>query len=154
MRCGHHTAQTFSRAHSDTTSTPSKAKPWLALSPVPSLPGTDDFGRTRTHSLPYPAAAVPLSAPPTASSPIQQAQVGGVPPPRAAYGLLSSARDAVLGLPDAARLVARVCAELERTGVATPFVFSALDVRRAAVAPLVHAFLATCADGARGGKVG
>ncbi|KAJ7106744.1 hypothetical protein C8R44DRAFT_886007 [Mycena epipterygia] len=54
--------------------------------------------------------------------------------------LLSPARDAVLGLPDAARLVARVCAELERTVIATPFVFSALalDVRRPAVARLVR----------------
>ncbi|KAJ6559467.1 hypothetical protein DFH09DRAFT_1083631 [Mycena vulgaris] len=55
----------------------------------------------------------------------------------------------------------RTCPELERTGVAPPFVFSALalDVRRAAVVRLVHAFLATCADGrrrrgARGGAVG
>ncbi|KAJ7081931.1 hypothetical protein C8R44DRAFT_992255 [Mycena epipterygia] len=62
--------------------------------------------------------------------------------------LLSPARDAVLGLPDAARLVARVCAELERMGVATPFVFFALalDVRCPAVARLVRAFLATCQD--------
>ncbi|KAJ6492346.1 hypothetical protein DFH09DRAFT_1338352 [Mycena vulgaris] len=54
----------------------------------------------------------------------------------------------MLGRPDAARLVARACAELERTGVATPFFFSALalDVRRAAVVRLVQAFLATCAE--------
>jgi hypothetical protein len=54
----------------------------------------------------------------------------------------------VLGLADAARLVGTVCAELERTGVATPFVFSALalDVRRAGVIRLVNAFLATCLD--------
>ncbi|KAJ7873772.1 hypothetical protein B0H13DRAFT_2669184 [Mycena leptocephala] len=51
---------------------------------------------------------------------------GGPIQPRAAYGLLSPARDAVLGLADAARLVGTVCAELERTGVTTPFVFSAL----------------------------
>ncbi|KAJ6454326.1 hypothetical protein C8R45DRAFT_944583 [Mycena sanguinolenta] len=37
---------------------------------------------------------------------------------RAAYGLLSPARDTVLGLPDVARLVAVLCAELERTGIA------------------------------------
>ncbi|KAJ7128461.1 hypothetical protein C8R44DRAFT_873180 [Mycena epipterygia] len=49
-----------------------------------------------------------------------------VPFAASAYGLLSPARDAVLWLPDAAHLVARVCAELERTGIATPFVFSAL----------------------------
>jgi hypothetical protein len=73
---------------------------------------------------------------------------GGPIQPRAAYGLLSPARDAVLGLADAARLVGTVCAELERTGVATPFVFSvlALDVRRAGVIRLVNAFLATCRD--------
>ncbi|KAJ6559382.1 hypothetical protein DFH09DRAFT_1316692 [Mycena vulgaris] len=47
-------------------------------------------------------------------------------------------------------LAARACPELERTGVATPLVFSALalDMRRAAVTRVVHAFLATCADGA------
>ncbi|KAJ6447826.1 hypothetical protein C8R45DRAFT_1047308, partial [Mycena sanguinolenta] len=52
---------------------------------------------------------------------------------RASYGLLSPARDTVLGLPDVARLVAVLCAELERTSISTPFVFSslALDVRRA-----------------------
>ncbi|KAJ7612952.1 hypothetical protein DFH06DRAFT_1109345 [Mycena polygramma] len=68
--------------------------------------------------------------------------------PRAAYGLLSPARDAVLGLGDAARLVGTLCAALERTGVATPFVFSALalDVRRAGVVRLVNAFLPTCRD--------
>ncbi|KAJ7840132.1 hypothetical protein B0H13DRAFT_2366402 [Mycena leptocephala] len=73
---------------------------------------------------------------------------GGPIQPRAAYGLLSPAGDAVLGLADAARLVGTVCAELERTGVATPFVFSALalDVRRAGVVRLVNAFLATCLD--------
>ncbi|KAJ7271461.1 hypothetical protein C8J57DRAFT_1449901 [Mycena rebaudengoi] len=63
-----------------------------------------------------------------------------------AYGLLSPARDAVLGLADVVRLTARVCEEMEREGVATPFVFSALalDVRRAGVARLVKAFLGTC----------
>ncbi|KAJ7907051.1 hypothetical protein B0H13DRAFT_2332785 [Mycena leptocephala] len=72
---------------------------------------------------------------------------GGPIQPRAAYGLLSPAHDAVLGLADAARTV---CADLERTGVATPFVFSALalDVRRAGVVRLVNAFLATCLDSA------
>ncbi|KAJ6524104.1 hypothetical protein DFH09DRAFT_1372258 [Mycena vulgaris] len=133
---------------------------------------TDEFGRTRSHSLPYPAAAaadpsaysaggflpttfpfaVPFTALSSTSSPTQTGLGGvqGAPPPRTAYGLLSLARDAVLGLPDAARLVGRVCAQLERTGVATPFVFSALalDVRRAAVARLEHEFLAICADGA------
>ncbi|KAJ7016606.1 hypothetical protein C8F04DRAFT_1019007 [Mycena alexandri] len=75
--------------------------------------------------------------------------LGPPPAPRPAYGLLSPARDAVLGLPDVARLVARVCAELERTGVATPFVFSALalDVRRGGVVRLVNAFLASCREG-------
>ncbi|KAJ6474375.1 hypothetical protein C8R45DRAFT_1217420 [Mycena sanguinolenta] len=65
---------------------------------------------------------------------------------RPAYGLLSSARDTVLGLPDVARLVAVLCAELERTGVSTPFVFSslALDVRRTGVSRLIRAFLVTC----------
>ncbi|KAJ6493477.1 hypothetical protein DFH09DRAFT_1338009 [Mycena vulgaris] len=44
----------FSRAPGRTASTPSKhkAQPPLALSPVPSLPRTDEFGRTRTSSLP------------------------------------------------------------------------------------------------------
>ncbi|KAF8217948.1 hypothetical protein K438DRAFT_2006908 [Mycena galopus ATCC 62051] len=74
---------------------------------------------------------------------------GAPAPPRPAYGLLSPARDAVLGLPDLARLVAVLCAELERTGMSTPFIFSslALDVRRSGVVRLVNAFLATCTDG-------
>ncbi|KAJ7873778.1 hypothetical protein B0H13DRAFT_2669187 [Mycena leptocephala] len=57
----------------------------------------------------------------------------------------SPARDPVLGLADAARLVGTICTELERTGVATPFVFSALalDMRRAGVVRLVDALLAT-----------
>ncbi|KAF7333861.1 F-box domain-containing protein [Mycena venus] len=78
---------------------------------------------------------------------------GPPPPPRPAYGLLSPARDAVLGLPDCARLVSTVCAELERTGVATPFVFSALalDVRRSGIVRLVNAFLATCRDSSSSG---
>jgi hypothetical protein len=73
---------------------------------------------------------------------------GGLIQPLAAYALLPPARHAVLGLADAARLVSTVCAELERKGVATPFVFSALalDVRRAGVVRLVNAFLATCRD--------
>ncbi|KAF7293338.1 F-box domain-containing protein [Mycena kentingensis (nom. inval.)] len=82
------------------------------------------------------------------SAPSLSASHGAVPhgmnpPPRAPYGLLSPARDTVLGLPDAARLVATVCAALERTSVATPFVFSslALDARRAGVVRLTHAFL-------------
>jgi hypothetical protein len=45
---------------------------------------------------------------------------GGPIQPRAAYGLLSPARNAVLGLADAARLVGTVCAELERTGWLRP----------------------------------
>ncbi|KAJ6447857.1 hypothetical protein C8R45DRAFT_1115653 [Mycena sanguinolenta] len=72
---------------------------------------------------------------------------------RASYGLLSPARDTVLGLPDVARLVAVLCAELERTSISTPFVFSslALDVRRTGVARLVKAFLATCSGNSNGG---
>ncbi|KAJ6453990.1 hypothetical protein C8R45DRAFT_1038642, partial [Mycena sanguinolenta] len=71
---------------------------------------------------------------------------------RASYGLLSPARDTVLGLPDVARLVAVLCAELERTSISTPFVFSslALDVRRAGVARLIKAFLATCSHASNG----
>ncbi|KAJ7746166.1 hypothetical protein DFH07DRAFT_1038602 [Mycena maculata] len=160
----------FSRAR--TASTPSKHKPALTLPPTsspskskPSPSPIDEFGvRDRTQSL-GPGAAqeggygavgfLPTTLPASASSPWAGAppslSATGQPVPaqqRAAYGLLSPARDAVLGLPDCARLVARVCAELERTGVATPFVFSALalDVRRAGVARLVAAFLATCAD--------
>ncbi|KAF7291451.1 F-box domain-containing protein [Mycena indigotica] len=65
------------------------------------------------------------------------------PPPRQQYGLLSVARDTVLGLTDAARLTSAICAALERTGVATPFVFSslALDARKAGVVRLVQTFL-------------
>ncbi|KAJ7439381.1 hypothetical protein B0H11DRAFT_1934532, partial [Mycena galericulata] len=98
------------------------------------------------------AAAPPSLASSTSSANSASASAHGhgqgAAPPRAAYGLLSPARDAVLGLPDAARLVATVCEQLERTGVATPFVFSALalDVRRAGVVRLVDAFLGTCAD--------
>ncbi|KAJ7907046.1 hypothetical protein B0H13DRAFT_1879984 [Mycena leptocephala] len=69
-------------------------------------------------------------------------------PDPAAYSLLSPVRGAMLGLADAARLVGTVCTELERTGVATPFAFTALtlDVRRAGVVRLANAFLATCRD--------
>jgi hypothetical protein len=80
-----------------------------------------------------------------ASSDVFGSSNGAPAPPRPPYGPLSPARDAVLGLGDLARLVAVLCAELERTGVATPFVFSALalDVRRAG-ARVVRAFLASC----------
>ncbi|KAJ6454316.1 hypothetical protein C8R45DRAFT_1189425 [Mycena sanguinolenta] len=72
---------------------------------------------------------------------------------RAAYGLISPARDTVLGLPDVARLVAVLCAELERTGVSTLFVFSslALDVRRTGVSRLIRAFVATCSSTSNNG---
>ncbi|KAJ6501376.1 hypothetical protein DFH09DRAFT_1441674 [Mycena vulgaris] len=110
------------------------------------------LGRTNSGG---PGATASRTPPPSASSPLPSRRSrtlrrGGSPPPRAAYGLLSPARDAVLALPDAARLVACACAEFEPTGVTTPFVFSALalDVRRAAVARLVHAPLATLAEGA------
>ncbi|KAJ6559445.1 hypothetical protein DFH09DRAFT_1316753 [Mycena vulgaris] len=131
------------------------------------LHSLDEFGRTRSHSLPYSAAATAhLSAYaavgflPT-TLPIDNAVPFAAPQLLArlfTYGLLSPARDAVLGFPDAARLVARACAELDYTGVATPFFFGvlALDVCRTAVARLVHAFLATFAEGAgarRGGTV-
>ncbi|KAJ7692250.1 hypothetical protein B0H17DRAFT_1200586 [Mycena rosella] len=168
----------FSRARTASTPSKSKHKPPLTVAPVPdsarsSRRGTptDEFGQrtpVRTSSLPTGAdggygavgflpttlpvdPAIPFAPPPDAPAASNNGllALGGPPPPRAAYGLLSPARDAVLGLPDAARLVARVCEALERTGVATPFVFSALalDVRRAAVARLVHAFLATCGPG-------
>ncbi|KAJ6543728.1 hypothetical protein DFH09DRAFT_1390295 [Mycena vulgaris] len=110
------------------------------------------LGRTNSGG---PGATASRTPPPSASYPLPSRRSrtlrrGGSPPPRAAYGLLSPARHAVLGLPDAARLVTRACAEFERTGVASPFAFSALelDVRRTAVERLVHAFLAACADGA------
>ncbi|KAJ7209450.1 hypothetical protein B0H12DRAFT_1330088 [Mycena haematopus] len=63
---------------------------------------------------------------------------------RPAYGLLSPARDAVLGLSDVTRLVAVLCAELERTGVATPFLFSAWHWMCA-----VQASCASCAPSSR-----
>ncbi|KAK7018130.1 F-box domain-containing protein [Favolaschia claudopus] len=97
------------------------------------------------------AGSASATAPPTPSSP-----GGFLPPPplghssstgpRQSYGLLSAARDTVLGLPDVGRLVTVLCAQLEATGVATPFVFSslALDVRKAGVVRLVNAFLKTC----------
>ncbi|KAJ7081956.1 hypothetical protein C8R44DRAFT_894928 [Mycena epipterygia] len=91
-----------------------------------------------------PFAASSSSTPTTAVGPGQAPGQGG----QAACGLLSPAQDILLRLPDAARLIARVCAELERTGVAIPFVFStiSLDVRRPVLAGLVHAFLATRHD--------
>jgi hypothetical protein len=80
-----------------------------------------------------------------ASSDVFGSSSGTPVPPRPPYGSLSPAHDAVLGLGNLVRLVAVLCAELERTGVATPFVFSALalDVRRAG-ARVVRAFLASC----------
>ncbi|KAK6988203.1 hypothetical protein R3P38DRAFT_3445146 [Favolaschia claudopus] len=99
------------------------------------------------------SAAAP--APPTPSSPGGflpppplglSSSTSGTTGPRQSYGLLSAARDTVLGLPDVGRLVTVLCAQLEATGVATPFVFSslALDVRKAGVVRLVNAFLKTC----------
>ncbi|KAJ7076969.1 hypothetical protein B0H15DRAFT_862667 [Mycena belliarum] len=140
---------------------------------------TDEFGRTRSSSLGVAGGGVasaaasdsgygavgflPTTLPADLAIPFSgfntpAPSAAGQPPPpppspRAAYGLLSPARDAVLGLPDAARLVGRVCAALSRSGPATPFVFSALalDVRRGGVVRLVHAFLATCKEGAGAG---
>ncbi|KAJ6521806.1 hypothetical protein DFH09DRAFT_1330916 [Mycena vulgaris] len=73
-----------------------------------------------------PSTSSPQPSPSTTQSP-RQGLGGGSPPPWAAYGFLSPARDAVLGLPDAL----------------------ALDGRRAAVAPPVHAFLANVRRGRR-----
>ncbi|KAJ7177311.1 hypothetical protein C8R43DRAFT_1193310 [Mycena crocata] len=83
-----------------------------------------------------------------AQGPPQQPPANPRPPPPAPCGLLFPARDAVIGLADAARLVVTVCAELERSGATTLFVFSALvlDVRRAGVVRLVRTFLETCDD--------
>ncbi|KAJ7106749.1 hypothetical protein C8R44DRAFT_886010 [Mycena epipterygia] len=116
--------------------------------------------RARTHSLPadssygavgflpttlpadnaMPFAVSRSNTPTTAVGPGKGGQA-----PRPAYGLFSPARDAVLGLPDAARLVARAYAELERTGVATPFVFCALalDIRRP---PSRASYTSSCLD--------
>ncbi|KAJ7079916.1 hypothetical protein C8R43DRAFT_1083182 [Mycena crocata] len=137
-------------------------------SPVDEFGVNNGLARTRSESLPATATAagggdagygavgfLPTTLPVDMDVPFAGAQAAaaasGQPPPpaaRAPYGLLSPARDAVIGLPDAARLVATVCAELERSGAATPFVFSALalDVRRAGVVRLVRAFLETCDD--------
>ncbi|KAJ7627265.1 hypothetical protein FB45DRAFT_795432 [Roridomyces roridus] len=172
----------FSRAR--TASTPSKAsKPVLSVnakttdsrSKTPLSPGGgayDEFGRqTPTQAQEGAVGFLPTALP--ADPRVPWAGMGGSPnvngsgssnglpqpsqqpPPRQPYGLLSPARDAVLGLPDLARLVGTVCAALERNGLATPFVFSslALDVRRATVVRLVEAFLATCTtDDARNAR--
>ncbi|KAJ7149733.1 hypothetical protein C8R46DRAFT_915583 [Mycena filopes] len=126
----------------------------------PAGPGDAGYGAVGflPTTLPADASAAWAGAPTSTALTLGGGGIGGIggapPVPRPAYGLLSPARDAVLGLPDVARLVARVCAELERTGVATPFVFSALalDVRRGGVVRLVKAFLGTCRDG--GGEMG
>ncbi|KAJ7081921.1 hypothetical protein C8R44DRAFT_894899 [Mycena epipterygia] len=108
-------------------------------------PASDEFGLmcARTHSLPADSSYVQV-IPASHQDKLREKPGQEGPSVRAAL------RAAVLGLPDAARLVARVCTERERTGVATLFVFStlALDVRRPDVACLVHAFLATCRDSA------
>ncbi|KAJ6613879.1 hypothetical protein B0H10DRAFT_196553 [Mycena sp. CBHHK59/15] len=141
----------FSRAR--TSSTPGKHKPprpsLVNATAPPPLPA-DEFGLMSPGAGPRsPAPAAP--APSTGFLPTALPAAAQPPPGHRAqaYGLLSPARDAVLGLGDAARLVQRVCRELEREGVAMPFVFSALalDVRRAGVARLVQAFLGTCVDG-------
>ncbi|KAJ7606087.1 hypothetical protein FB45DRAFT_1012140 [Roridomyces roridus] len=169
----------FSRAR--TASTPSKAsKPVLSVnakttdsrSKTPLSPGGayDEFGRqTPTQAQEGAVGFLPTALP--ADPRVPWAGMSGSPnlngsgssnglpqpsqqPPQP-YGLLSPARDAVLGLPDLARLVGTVCAALERNGLATPFVFSslALDVRRATVVRLVEAFLATCTtDDARNAR--
>nr|GAT57935.1 predicted protein [Mycena chlorophos] len=131
-----------------------------SVDPHPSLPasgarlptltlGVDEFGLAASEQTSATYGAVgflptgiprdlanPFSAPTPPGQPPQ-------PPARTQYGLLSAARDTVLGLPEAARLTTTVCAALERTGVATPFVFSslALDARKAGVVRLAHAFL-------------
>ncbi|KAJ6458309.1 hypothetical protein DFH09DRAFT_1383851 [Mycena vulgaris] len=119
----------FSRARTASTSSKHKAMSPPALSPVPKLPRTDDFGRTRSHSLPYPAAA----AAPTCSLPpsLSTTQFLSNPPSRAAYDLLPPARDAVLGLPDARRLVTRACVRFS------------VHPRSTCAAPPSRAFLAT-----------
>ncbi|KAJ6492354.1 hypothetical protein DFH09DRAFT_1453040 [Mycena vulgaris] len=139
----------FSRAPGHTPSTPSKhkAQPPPTLSPGPSLPRTDEFGRTRSH---YYRHRRPFCCTLFRFFPHKQRDEGHLP-----HGQCT-AFSPVLGLPDAARFFALTCAELERTGLVTPFVFRALalDVRPAAVARLVHAFLATCAEGAGAGGGG
>ncbi|KAJ6517630.1 hypothetical protein DFH09DRAFT_1332235 [Mycena vulgaris] len=114
----------FSRAPGRTLSTPSKhkAQPPPALSLVPSLPRTDEFRRNRSH---YYRHRRPSCCTPFRFLPHKQWDEGHHP-----HG--------------------QCTAFSPRTGVATPLVFRALalDVRRAAVARLVHAFLATCAEGA------
>ncbi|KAJ7196677.1 hypothetical protein GGX14DRAFT_526692 [Mycena pura] len=160
----------FSRAR--TASTPSKAKPPLIIQPS-ALPasgardtalslGFDEFGAAvdpgygavgflpttlpQDPQVPFASTSHSFSSP-TPSTPASNGS-GSVNTPRPAYGLLSPARDTVLGLTDAARLTGTICGALERTNIATPFMFSALalDARRAGVVRLAQAFLATCAD--------
>ncbi|KAJ7051535.1 hypothetical protein C8F01DRAFT_1174871 [Mycena amicta] len=151
----------FSRARTASTPTPSsssksksKQPPQLPLIlPPQSLPasgarlpalslGVDEFGMAGPEAGYGAVGFLPTSVPPDLATPFPASQVVARPP----YGLLSPARDTVLGLTDAARLATTVCAALERTGVATPFVFSslALDARRSGVVRLAHAFLASC----------
>ncbi|KAJ7081927.1 hypothetical protein C8R44DRAFT_992253 [Mycena epipterygia] len=124
----------------------SKQLATVLTAPMPGNPrsptSSDEFGLMRARA----RTACPPTRPtvPSDSSPLRSPRITTCPLllRDKEDQLLSPVRDAVLGLPDAARLVARVCAELERTGVATPCAFSALalDVRRSAVVRLVHAF--------------
>ncbi|CAK5278270.1 unnamed protein product [Mycena citricolor] len=155
----------FSRAR--TASTPSKIKAQTNYNQtVPSssspLSPVDDFGAYHANTGEPGSGAVgflPTSVPtdlhtPWPNTAAPNAAAGATPgllggsAPRAAYGFLSPGRDAVLSLADVARLSATLCAALDKSGVTTPFVFSALalDVRRSAVARLVGAFLKTCGD--------